>query len=123
MVTWERRRAGEETTAYLGRVLEEHLGFAAMAQRARDGAFVSRLVDVGGYPLVVGDGVGRLANELAGKTSIVRKPDRPAIAEVMWALGAGEFDGTAEEHQAWAETEEGQAIVTQVLLDRLGAAR
>lgn len=121
MVSWEPRGAGEETTAYLGRVLEEYLGFPAMARRARAGAFVARRVDVGGYSIVVGDGIGRLANELVGKTTIVHKTERVRIAAVLYAVGAGAFDGTPAEHQAWAESEDGQATIRDVLVARLGA--
>ena len=37
-IWWERRRRGEQTPAYLGRVLDE-LGFTDMARRAREGHY------------------------------------------------------------------------------------
>lgn len=122
MRAWEHRRDGEDTPAYLGRVLEDYLGFPAMAQRARDGAFTARLADVDGYPLIIGDGIGRLANELAGKLAVVHKTDRSRIHAVEHAVAAGEFDGTVDEHRAWAATEAGQAAIGGALRAHLGIA-
>jgi hypothetical protein len=63
-MSWERRRAGELTTEYLGRVLDEHCGLPEMAKRARRGHF-----DDFFCPPEVDDGMNihRLVGELQGE--------------------------------------------------------
>jgi hypothetical protein len=97
-VFWERRRPGEQTPNYLGRVLDE-LGFSDMARRAREGHFDDFFA-----PAEVADGMEilRLYNELAGKLQVVRRADRPRVRKVMEAVKAGEFDATKEESDRWA---------------------
>jgi hypothetical protein len=105
LVTWERRRTGEPTPTYLGRVLDVYLGFPAMARRAREGHF-----DDFQAPAGVADGleIMRLVNELAGKAQIVSRADRQKVLAVREAAMAGEFDATKQESDRWATSKDGQ---------------
>lgn len=104
-VEWGRRRPGEPTPTYLGRVLDEYLGLPDMARRAREGHFDDFFA-----PAEVADGMEilRLYNELHAKTTIVRKADRPKVRAVMEAVKTGEFDATKEESDRWAASKDGQ---------------
>lgn len=104
-MTWERRRAGEQTPSYLGRVLDEYLGFPDMARRAREGHFDDFFA-----PAEIADGMEilRLVQELEGKRQVVRKADRPRVLEVIEAVKTGEFDATKEESERWAASKDGQ---------------
>jgi hypothetical protein len=111
---WERRRPGEQTPTYLGRVLDE-LGFSNMARRAREGHFDDYFA-----PPEVADGMEilRLYNELRGKLQVVRKADRPRIVAVMEAIKTGEFDATKEESDRWAASKDGQDTMRMLLEGR-----
>jgi hypothetical protein len=102
---WERRREGEQTPMYLGRVLDDYLGLPDMARRAREGHFDDFFA-----PAEVADGMEilRLYNELRGKLQVVRKSQRPRIKHVMEAVKTGEFDATKEESDRWAASKDGQ---------------
>lgn len=108
---WERRRAGEQTPEYLGRVLDA-LGFPAMARRAREGHFDDFFA-----PAEVADGMEilRLHNELRGKLSVIRKADRARVRAVMEAVKSGEFDATKEESDRWAASKDGQETMALLL--------
>lgn len=110
-VWWERRRPGEPTPSYLGRVLDE-LGFASMARRAREGHFDDFFA-----PAEVADGMEilRLYNELRGKLTVVRKAERPRVQAVMEAVKTGEFDATKEESDRWAASKDGQDTMRMLL--------
>ncbi len=109
---WERRRAGEPTPTYLGRVLEEYLGLPEMARRAREGHFDDFFA-----PAEVADGLEilRLYGELRGKAQVVRKADRARVLEVAEAVKAGEFDATSEESARWAASKDGQDTMRELL--------
>lgn len=112
---WERRRAGEQTPVYLGRVLEDYLGMPAMARRAREGHFDDFFA-----PAEVADGMEllRLYGELRGKAQIVGKADRARVLEVAEAVKAGEFDATREESDRWAASMDGQNTMRELLRSR-----
>jgi len=112
---WERRRADEQTPTYLGRVLDDYLGLAAMARRAREGHFDDYFA-----PPEVADGLEilRLVNELHAKTLVVAKSDRPRICEVIEAVKVGEFDATREESDRWAASKDGQDTMRELLGSR-----
>lgn len=109
-MNWERRRQGEPTAEYLGRVLEDYLGFPEMASRARMGHFDDYFA-----PKEVADGLEiiRLVNELHGKEQVVRKADRPRIREVIEAVKTGEFDGTKAESDRWVASKDGQEAMAE----------
>ena len=102
---WETRRAGELTPVYLGRVLDDYLGFPGLAKRAREGHFDDFFA-----PAEVADGleIVRLVRELEGKARVVRKAHRVRVREVIDAVKAGEFDATKEESDRWAASKDGQ---------------
>lgn len=110
-IWWERRRSGEPTPTYLGRVLDA-LGFPSMARRAREGHFDDYFA-----PPEVADGMEilRLYNELHGKLSVVGKSSRPRIQAVMEAVKTGEFDATKEESDRWAASKDGQETMRMLL--------
>lgn len=114
-MTWERRRSGEQTASYLGRVLDDYLGFPDMARRAREGHF-----DDFSCPAEVADGmeITRLVNELGAKAQVVTKADRGRVLGVRAAAAAGEFDGTKEESDRWMASKDGQDALRGVLGDR-----
>lgn len=107
---WERRRPGEPTPNYLGRVLDE-LGFADMARRAREAHFDDFFA-----PPEIADGMEilHLYNELRGKLSVVRKSQRPRVLAVMEAIKTGEFDATREESDRWAASKDGQETLSML---------
>lgn len=111
-IEWERRRPGEQTVTYLGRVLDDYLGFADMARRAREGHFDDYFA-----PVEVADGqeITRLVNELGAKAQVVAKADRPRVLAVRQAAMTGEFDGTKEESDRWAAGRGGQEAFKDVL--------
>lgn len=118
---WETRKQGEETAAYLGRVLEDYLGLREMADRARKGHFDDYFC-----PPDIADGLEtlRLVNELAAKMRTISSftPQWTRIKEVRDAVIAGEFDSTKEESDRWAASEDGQETF-KLLLDDPRAKR
>lgn len=114
-MNWERRRPGELTPIYLGRVLDDYLGLPAMARRAREGHF-----DDWSAPAEVADGmeIVRLVNELAGKAQMMGKADRKKVLAVREAAIAGEFDGTKAESDRWAASKDGQETMRAMWGDR-----
>lgn len=112
---WERRRDGEQTPTYLGRVLDDYLGLPAMARRAREGHFDDFFA-----PPDVADGLEilHLVNELHAKTQVVAKSDRARIREVIEAVKVGEFDATREESDRWAASKDGQDTMRELLRSR-----
>jgi hypothetical protein len=102
---WETRRSGEQTPMYLGRVLDDYLGFPDMAKRARQGHFDDFFA-----PTEIADGMEilRLHRELTGKARVVGKSQAKRVTEVMAAVVAGEFDATKEESDRWAASKDGQ---------------
>lgn len=114
-MSWERRRPDEPTPTYLGRVLNDYLGFPAMARRAREGHF-----DDFAASREVADGleIMRLVNELAGKAQVVGKADRPKVLAVREAAMTGEFDATKAESDRWAVSKDGQDTMRLLMGDR-----
>lgn len=114
MSSWERRRVGELTTEYLGRVLEDYLQLPEMAQRARQGHFDDYFC-----PPDVDDGmnINRLVDELQRKSTVVTKSRKKRILEVAEAAKQGEFDGTKEESERWAASKEGQDLMKEFPLE------
>jgi hypothetical protein len=111
-MNWEERRPHELTSEYLGRVLEDYLGLSEMAARARRGHFDDYFC-----PPEVDDGMNihRLVNELYGKTQVINRgsPQYKRIMEVREAAINGEFDGTKEESDRWAQSKEGQELMSE----------
>lgn len=112
---WGTRRKAELTTEYLGRVLDDYLGFPAMAERARSGHYDDFFATV-----EVADGLEilRLYNELAGKAQVVGKADQRKVREVMEAVKAGEFDATKQESDRWFASKDGQDAMRMLLEGR-----
>lgn len=115
---WERRRPGEITTVYLGRVLD-WLGLADMARRARAGHYDDFFA-----PPEVADGLEilRLYNELRAAARTMQasgQQDRLhrtlAVAE---AVKTGEFDATKEESDRWAASKDGQDTMRALMEGR-----
>jgi hypothetical protein len=113
---FERRRPGELTPNYLGRVLDDYLGLHDMAKRARQGHFDDFFA-----PPEVADGLEilRLHNELrkharnmqaSGQKERMRK-----VLEVDQAVVGGEFDATKEESDRWAASKDGQETMRLLL--------
>jgi hypothetical protein len=109
---WESRRKGELTSEYLGRVLENFLGFREMAVRARQAHFDDYFC-----PPEVDDGmnINRLVNELLEKSKTISKnsPQYRRIMIVRELAIQGEFDGTKEESDRWAASKEGQEAMSE----------
>lgn len=101
---WERRREGEATAAYLGRVLDD-VGLEAMAADARafhyDDYFCPPAVDDG-------MNIHRLVAELRHAQTKASGLDRERIEAIVGAAINGEFDGTHEESAAWERSPDGQ---------------
>lgn len=114
MTDWEQRRPNEQTTSYLGRVLDDYLGFADMARRAREGHFDDYFA-----PPEIADGmeITRLVRELTGKAQVVAKSDRARVLAVRDAAMNGEFDGTKAESDRWMASKEGQDTFRDLLGD------
>jgi hypothetical protein len=108
---WERRREGEMTPEYIGRVLDE-LHFPGMAKRARLGHFDDFFA-----PAEVADGMElhRLVAELRSKKAVVAKSGRPRIDDLIGAVVAGEFDATQEESARWATSLEAQKLFEELI--------
>jgi hypothetical protein len=109
---WERRRDGEPTATYLGRVLDE-VPVGDMAKRAREGHFDDYFA-----PAEVADGMEilRLVNELEvyANTPATPRNERPRIRAVIAAVKEGEFDGTREESARWQQSADGQRAMAQL---------
>jgi len=109
---WPARRDDEATADYLARVLDE-LGAGELAVQARACHF-----DDFRCPPDVDDGMNihRLVHGVrvwAGgqdETSVRRR-----AMSVIDAAVAGEFDSTAEESRAWAESPEGQTTFRELM--------
>lgn len=106
---WTRRRDGEMTPDYLGRVLEE-AGLSDLAERARLGHF-----DDFHAPEEVADGAElmRLVAELriAGR----RDPERDGWTRAIEnAARHGEFDATRAESERWQAGRQGQETMATV---------
>jgi hypothetical protein len=115
-IPWERRREGELTPNYLGRVLDE-AGLPDLARRAREGHF-----DDYQAPDEAADGLEiiRLASLLreaaaqttdpAGNpyTSTTQAIRRGRVVIIENALRRGEFDATKAESDRWAASADGQ---------------
>lgn len=112
MSDWEPRRPNEQTASYLGRVLDDYLGLADMARRAREGHFDDYFAPSG-----VADGmeIMRLVRELTGKAQVVPKSERARVLAVRDAAMNGEFDGTKAESDRWAASKEGQDTFRELL--------
>lgn len=104
-IPWERRRDGEPTPNYLGRVLDE-AGLGDLARRAREGHF-----DDYQAPADAADGLEmvRLVAELRGVSRDSADPVlRTRIEIVENAIKRGEFDATRTESDRWAASADGQ---------------
>ena len=108
---WEKRREGELTTEYLGRVLEDYLHLPEMAKRARYGHFDDYFC-----PAEIADGteIIRLVQELYDKTRLLTRnsPQWVRVICVIEAVKQGEFDGTKEESDRWVASKEGQEALS-----------
>lgn len=113
---WERRREGELTTEYLGRVLDE-LGLQAMATEARRGRYDDYFC-----PSDIDDGMNmiHLVSDLHGAAGPKSNPpQRRRIREVIRSIKeVGEFDGTKEESDRWAASAQGQAVMRDLVEGR-----
>lgn len=111
-LSWEGRKPHELSSEYLGRVLENYLGFKEMAVRARRGHFDDYFC-----PPEVDDGmnINRLVNELKEKADRIHRgsSQHRRILEVREAAIQGEFDGTKEESDRWAASKEGQTAMSE----------
>jgi len=90
---------------YLGRTLDS-VGLHDMARRARLGHFDDYFC-----PDEVDDGanINRLVNELKGQEAVQFTVARQQkIHEIILLAMDGEFDGTTEESEAWAKSQDGQ---------------
>lgn len=103
---WERRRDGELTPMYLGRVLDWIGGLGDMPRRAREGHF-----DDFAAPADVATGfeLHHLIAELERRKRKLGPAARHLIATLIKAVKAGEFDATPEESARWAASADGQA--------------
>jgi hypothetical protein len=110
---WEGRRHNEPTHQYLARVLEE-VGLHSMAERARLCHFDDYFC-----PPEVDDGLNmhRLISELKEhqKNPATKANDRQRINVMVHHVIAGEFDGTKEESDIWANSKDGQATMRELL--------
>lgn len=102
---WERRRPGEPTPSYLGRVLDWIGGLADMPRRAREGHFDDYFA-----PPEVADGMEllRLVAELQRRKTKLGPVGRRRVDAVVEAVKEGEFDATREESDRWAASKDGQ---------------
>ena len=108
---WQRRQPGEATPGYLARVLEA-AGLTEMAADARACHYDDYLC-----PPDVDDGMNihRLVGELrlAARTADRIKRDR--IEVIATAAIDGEFDGTAQESEAWQQSPDGQEAMRMLI--------
>jgi hypothetical protein len=105
VIEWERRRPGEPTPQYLGRVLE-WIGFLEdMPRRAREGHFDDFFA-----PPEIADGfeLHRLVEELKHRKTNIPRISRLRTNAVITAVMEGEFDATKEESDRWAASKDGQ---------------
>lgn len=111
---WERRRSGELTPMYLGRVLEA-VELGDMPRRAREGHF-----DDFAAPADVADGLEliHLVTELERRKRKLGPAGRDYIDAVIVAVKEGEFDATPQESDRWAASADGQATFRQLLEGR-----
>lgn len=116
-VWWERRRTGELTTEYLGRVLDE-AGLPELAADARAGHYDDYFC-----PPDVADGLEtlRLVRDLRRARDVAMSTTRfdqaGRIKVIDEAVRNGEFDGTKEESDRWAASESGQAAFRELTKD------
>ena len=110
---WEPRRDGEPTAQYLARVLEE-LGATDVAANARALHYDDFLC-----PVEVDDGfnIHRLIRDVTQWANTHNQPRRARI--VTAAAVVGEFDSTAAESAAWAQSPEGQELFAELRAGRL----
>lgn len=110
---WERRRSGEPTATYLGRVLED-LGARDLATKARrchyDDYFCPDKVDDG-------FNIHRLISELVDWSRSATRDQRDRAKVMIQAATDGEFDGTREESEQWAASETGQEVFRELIGD------
>lgn len=106
---WERRRPNELTSEYLGRVLEA-AGLTEMASAARRAHYDDFFA-----PAEVADGM-ELMRLIADLRAAARaEPERAErLAVIENAVKCGEFDGTPEESNRWAASEDGQAALREL---------
>jgi hypothetical protein len=115
---WERRREGEATTVYLGRVLDD-LGATDLAERARLGHFDDYFC-----PDEVDDGanIHRLIHQLGSWACLGTRERRTRAKVMIEAAKDGEFDGTREEADRWAKSPDGQQAFHDLMGDIAGSA-
>jgi hypothetical protein len=111
---WERRRPGELTSEYLGRVLDWVEGLGDMPRRAREGHFDDYFC-----PAEVADGLEhiRLANELHSyaRSSRIGQERRKLLLLLIVVVKTGEFDATKEEADRWMVSADGQAAFAMLV--------
>lgn len=107
------RQLGEPTSEYLARSLEA-VGLTDMARRAR-------LFEYDDYKCPsdkpwAGLELNQLLNELRKQAHRVElgKTRRDQILAMAEKVIDGEFDGTAEESEAWAKGPEGQTVMQEI---------
>jgi hypothetical protein len=103
-ITWDRRRAGETSPAYLARVLD-WLGLDDMAARAREGCY-----DDFNAPSEVATGFEMLTlvRELEARKRDLDPLRRARVRMLIEAVLEGEFEPTVEEAQRWMASADGQ---------------
>ena len=103
---WEPRRAGELTTEFLGRVLDD-AGQPDLARRARQGHFDDYFC-----PPEVADGMEtiRLVVELdrAAHSPRTNREGRERLLAMIEGVKSGEWDATKDESDRWAASKDGQ---------------
>lgn len=117
MTPWEGRRPQEQnaTASYLARVLRDYLGLERLAERAELGHFDDYFA-----PAEVADGMEmiRLVQALEQARREASPAMREKIEEVIAAVKEGEFDGTKEESDRWAQSKDGQDAMRDLLSGR-----
>ena len=109
---WERRRSGELTPIYLGRVLDWVGGLGDMPRRAREAHFDDYFAPP---EVATGMELHMLVAELELRSRRLSYIQRQKINAVIKAVKTGEFDATREEAQRWGQSKEGQETFRMLL--------
>jgi len=110
---WEPRREGEDTAEFLTRVLSD-LGAYDLAEKARLYHF-----DDYRCPDDIDDGanINRLVQAVTDWSRSVSRTARDRAKVLIDAAKNGEFDGTREEADQWAQSPDGAATFAELISD------
>jgi hypothetical protein len=110
MISFE-RLPGESTAGFLGRILDR-IELHEMAERARLFHFDDYFC-----PTNVDDGMNlnRLVNELIYQAQSANSEQKKNIGLLIEEVKNGTFDGTKEESDAWAQSEDGQQTFRELV--------